>query len=167
MPRDLVLEKFVGPYGARETCPTWNLGGDVKAAETLLDPRWETAPAIDIRRLVPKSVCHGIFYTPEVHARVPRGAHPGLDLFKAGMDVYFRKKPEGKALHDVVAAAVAIRPSIGTWTQVCPFRDAKTGEWGCKAAEPAALDPTKGIEPAPVFALTQLDLGGFETTLSS
>lgn len=162
MPEHLRLPKFKG----RITCPTWNFGGDVEAARRMMIGNWDSAPAIDVRRIVPKSVCHGIFYTQEVHARIPDHAHAGLDLFKKGMEVYFQKKPEGKALHDIIAAAVAIRPKIGEWlTDIEPFLE--NGEWGTKPVHQGAMvDLTRGIEPAPICALISLDQAEFERTLA-
>lgn len=162
MPPGKVLEKFKG----KETCPTWNLTGNVEAALTLLNSDWEYAPAIPIRRLVPKSVCHGVLYTQEMHSRIPSGAHPGLDLFKKGMECYFKCKPEGKALHDVLATALAIHTQIGTWVEVEPYRTPQ-GEWGCRKADTSQGIPLIGrVEPAPIFALIDVNLDGFERALA-
>jgi pyrimidine-specific ribonucleoside hydrolase len=109
------LEKFKGKI----TCPTFNLGGDWRAAEYLTRG---INPPIKIRNFVSKNVCHGIFYNPEADALVPRGAHPGLDFIKDGMNHYFKKHPGGKALHDVIAAAAAIEPEIGMWKPVSLYR---------------------------------------------
>ncbi len=109
VPEHLILDKFKG----RKTCPTFNLNGNPEAAQFLLNPDWGGCPAIDSRFLVPKNVCHGVFYTQEVHARIPDGAHSGLDLLKSGMTEYFKRKPEGKALHDVIAAVAACNKEQG------------------------------------------------------
>ena len=126
VPEYLQLDKFKGKI----TCPTWNLGGDVEAALAMLEPSYEKAPNIPLRRIVSKNVCHGVFYTQETHASIPNGMHAGLDLIKKGMEVYFKNKPQGKALHDLVAAAAAIDPDIATWVDVEPYRE--NGEWGCR-----------------------------------
>lgn len=123
VPPELRLEKFNG----RITCPTFNLGGDWRAAEYLA--RSVSSP-IPNRKFVPKNVCHGIIHSPEADELVPRGAHPGLDFIKDGMNHYFKKHSNGKALHDVIAAAVAIEPEIGIWKQVSLYRT-KNNEWGC------------------------------------
>ena len=47
------------------------------------------------------------------------------------MNFYFNRHPCGKALHDVIAAAAAIDPTIGTWKRVSLYRT-KNNEWGCK-----------------------------------
>lgn len=122
LPPNMVLTKFKD----RITCPTYNLGGDTKAARYLLcdDPT-----PISVRRLVPKSLCHGIFYTPKVDEIIPFGAHEGLDFIKRGMNAYFKKHPNGKALHDIIAAVAALNPEIFSWTSITPYTD-KNG-WGC------------------------------------
>lgn len=151
MPEHLVLEKFKG----RETCPTWNLGGDAYAADAMLGPISD----IPDRRLVPKSVCHGVFYTHETHALIPDGAHAGLDLLKEGMALYLKKSPEGKPLHDLIAAACAICLSIGEWVQVEPYQS--RGEWGCKSPS------TVRAGCPPIYALTELKMDAFVRVLSS
>lgn len=125
MPEELRLPKFAG----RLTCPSFNVNGDPKAALWLFG-----SGQIPEKRLVTKSVCHGIFYDRASDEKVPRGAHAGLDLLKDGMQVYFRKHPGGKALHDVVAAVLALRPELGQWVPAVPYRE--NGEWGCRAPVP-------------------------------
>jgi pyrimidine-specific ribonucleoside hydrolase len=149
VPPEYRLPKFAG----KETCPTFNLGGDYRAALELL--RTEK-PHIPKRRLVPKNVCHGIFYNPEVDARIPRGHYPGLDLLKDGMAYYFKGHPGGKALHDVIAAVVAIEPSMGTWVPVELYRTPR-GEWGSRKVEPS---------PEAVEIMVALDLPRFERVLT-
>jgi pyrimidine-specific ribonucleoside hydrolase len=123
VPAEFVLEKFKG----KNTCLTFNLGGDKKAAEFLIcNPN----PPIPYRRFVTKNVCHGIFHSPEVNEQIPSGAHAGLDFIKDGMNFYFKRNPGGKALHDVIAAAAAIEPEIATWKSAFLYRNNKN-EWGC------------------------------------
>jgi hypothetical protein len=163
MPSGTVLEKFKG----RETCPTWNLNGNVQAAKALLNTHYMGNPGIPMRRIVPKSVCHGMIYTQDIHAQVPSGVHPGLDLFKQGMDVYFRGRPEGKALHDVLATVAALDPGAFTWVEACPFRDDKTGEWGCERPPPPSMDIDRSDAYSDtVFALVRASVGAFIKTLS-
>lgn len=123
VPPEFRLAKFDGKI----TCPTFNLGGDWRAAEYLTR---NISPPIEIRKFVPKNVCHGIIHGPETNEQIPSGVHPGLDFIKSGMNHYFKKYPNGKALHDVIAAAAAIDPSIGIWKQVSLYRT-KNNEWGC------------------------------------
>ena len=113
------LPKFAG----RVTCPTFNLNGDVKAALALID-----TPRIRVKHFVTKNVCHGIFYNEST--QLPDGAHPGLDLLKRGMRIYMRDHAGGKPLHDCIAAAAAIDPTIIEWVDGHIYRE--RGEWGTK-----------------------------------
>lgn len=149
VPPELRLEKFKG----RLTCPTFNLNGDPHAALELLG---DSSP-IRVRKMVSKNVCHGIIWGPEFNDKIPSGAHAGLDLVKDGMRHYFNRHPNGKALHDVVAATAALSPSVGTWKEVIPYRS--KGEWGCH--EP----PTK--TPDTPTIMIALDMGGFVKAMAS
>jgi inosine-uridine nucleoside N-ribohydrolase len=126
VPPELRLEKFAG----RNTCPTFNFNGDPEGAMMAL-----TSPQIHLRQLVSKNVCHGVAYDREMHEWV--GKHkdksPGLELMYKGMDIYLRKKPEGKLFHDPLAAAAVVDPSVCTFKQVKMYR--QKGEWGAQEAE--------------------------------
>jgi pyrimidine-specific ribonucleoside hydrolase len=126
MPPETQLPKFAGLL----TCPTFNLNGDPKAALKLLDLKFTE---IKTRRMVPKSICHGVFWGPEFNKKVPQGSHFGLDMIKRGMKVYFERHPQGKALHDVIAAVAAIETTLGSWVRVEPYR--QEGKWGCRHTE--------------------------------
>lgn len=128
VPEEHRLEKFRG----RTTCPTFNLNGDVRAAKELLGH-----PRMGKTRMVSKNVCHGFQYDKDFHAQVPSGAHAGLDLLREGMECYFEKHPDGKALHDVLAAALAVDPRAGTWATVVPTRE--RGEWGSLPVPESAI----------------------------
>jgi hypothetical protein len=119
VPEEYRLEKFKG----RETCPIFNLNGNPKASVALL-----ASDRIKHKHLVSKNVCHGFWFGPKRVNRIPRAAHPGLDLLLQGMEIYFKKHPEGKALHDILAAVLAIRPELAIWAQGEPYR--QKGEWG-------------------------------------
>lgn len=153
VPPEHRLPKFDGKL----TCRTFNLGGDSKAALGLLG----NGSPIQVRRMVSKNVCHGVFWGPEVNARIPSGAHPGLDLIKEGMSHYFKKRPDGKALHDTIAAAAAIDPSIGTWVAVRPYME--KGEWGCLPSETTESE----TQDSPPSIMISLDIEAFERTLVS
>lgn len=115
------LEKFKG----RTTCPTFNLGGDVKAALAILaDPR------IEERVLISKNVCHGVAWDRDFHDRVRalKRRTDGLELCLQGMDVYLRKNPQGKLLHDPLAMAHALNPLVCDTAHVKVYRE--RGEWG-------------------------------------
>lgn len=117
------LEKFAG----RETCPTFNLNGDVAAAKAVLAYR-----GFRSRRLVSKNVCHGVAWDREMHERVrpSKDAHSGLAMVFDAMELYLRNKPSGKLLHDPLAACAAIDPSFVTWAEVEVYRE--RGEWGSR-----------------------------------
>lgn len=119
------LEKFEG----RTTCPTFNLNGDPRAAEKLLCHN----PRTHWTYMVSKNVCHGLFLGRDDLDRIPRGAHAGLDMLIEGMGVYCKKKPEGKAVHDVLAAILALRTPVARWLRGEPYRT--KGEWGFKPWE--------------------------------
>jgi len=158
VPPEHRLAKFEG----RVTCPTFNLSGDIKAAKELLCGG--SFSPIDYRKLVPKNVCHGVFWDPEFNARIPNGAHPGLDLIKEGMSFYFTRHPNGKALHDVIAAVAALSPHIGTWAPVEPYYE--KGEWGCRPVDMLVHSLTlDGADP--VCIMTSLDKPNFEAALAS
>lgn len=132
VPEEHRLEKFKGKI----TCPTFNLNGNVEAAKDLLGHR-----RMGRTRMVSKNVCHGFRYDKDMHAQVPAGSHRGLDLMREGMDCYFDKHPDGKALHDVLAAVLAIDPRSGTWANVVPIRE--KGEWGSWPVPESALGSVK------------------------
>jgi pyrimidine-specific ribonucleoside hydrolase len=156
VPPEHRLPKFSG----KTTCPTFNLGGDRRAAGELLCNKPLPIPIV---RLVAKNVCHGMFYSRDVDWRVPTGAHPGLDFIKKGMGYYFQKHPGGKALHDVVAAVVALNPQIGTWARVLPYCE-RNGEWGCHSYDEMTHNDSDTEEP-PVI-LTSIDKKEFERNLA-
>jgi inosine-uridine nucleoside N-ribohydrolase len=137
VPEEHRLEKFRG----KTTCPTFNLNGDVPAAKELLGH-----PRMGKTRMVSKNVCHGFRYDKDMHAQVASGAHRGLDLLREGMDCYFGKHPDGKALHDVLAAVLAIDPRAGTWANVVPIRE--KGEWGSWPVPESALGAVKVLVAA-------------------
>ncbi|MBX2802997.1 MAG: nucleoside hydrolase [Myxococcales bacterium] len=139
VPAEQQLEKFRG----LTTCPTYNLNGDPRSALlALADPR------ILHRRFVSKNVCHGVVYDGELHetvgARIEAladGAHRhSLQLVHRGMEHYLRRKPEGKAFHDPLAACCALTPEIGTWAEVELYR--QKGKWGSRLAPPAERNAT-------------------------
>jgi pyrimidine-specific ribonucleoside hydrolase len=126
VPEEYRLEKFKG----KETCPTFNLNGNIEAAKNIV--------ATDIfkcKRFVSKNVCHGIIYDNEMHERIKPYRHNniGLNLIVEGMSKYLSKKPDGKAFHDPLAACVAIS------TDCCDFREVEIyrqkGEWGARLKE--------------------------------
>lgn len=126
VPPELILPKFAG----MTTCPTYNLNADLYAASVLLFGRRRP----EVIRMVSKNVCHGVFFSPADIERAPKGAHAGLDLMLEGMTRYCERHPEGKALHDVVAAVLTLRTTqAGIWVRGSPYM--VRGCWGFTRAD--------------------------------
>lgn len=119
IPKENRLEKFDGKL----TCATFNLNGNPLAAEKLL------SILITERRLISKNVCHAAIFTKkDAEILVPfRNNNKGLDLFLKAVEL------KEKALHDTVAALLAIDPSKAVWAEVIPYR--KRGEWGSQKVQ--------------------------------
>jgi inosine-uridine nucleoside N-ribohydrolase len=126
VPPELQIEKFKG----LTTCPTFNLGGDRKAAELVL-----AHDGFGIRRFVSKNVCHRVIYDQRMHETFTqlKDKSPSLALIWQGMDTYLKNRPKGKMLHDPLAACCAIDPSIATWAEVELYHE--RGEWGARLRE--------------------------------
>lgn len=61
VPPEHRLPKFAG----KETCQTFNLGADRKAAQEVID-----SSKIRLKRFVSKNVCHGVIYDRAMHERI-------------------------------------------------------------------------------------------------
>lgn len=125
VPPELQLEKFKG----LTTCPTHNLMGDKKAADLVA-----VSDRLGTKFYVSKNVCHRVYYDATMHAHLAtlRETAPHLDLIWQGMEVYLQKRPQGKLLHDPLAACCAIDPTIATWAEVEVYR--QKAEWGARLA---------------------------------
>lgn len=123
VPPEHRLKKFEG----LETCPTFNFNGAPTTALAML-----SNPHHDRRLLVSKNVCHGVAWDRDFHARVGalQDRTPGLELVYRGMALYLAKKPEGKKLHDLLALACAIDPTVCTFARVEVYRE--DGKWGSR-----------------------------------
>lgn len=123
VPEEYRLEKFKG----KVTCPTFNFNGDIPSALKMLNEQ-----CIAERILVSKNVCHSVVYDKDIHQEMShhKDKNLGLKIIYEGMTKYLEKHPKGKALHDPLAACVALNPGI------CEFRKVKMyyskGEWGAK-----------------------------------
>ncbi|WP_052248513.1 nucleoside hydrolase [Chryseobacterium taiwanense] len=119
VPKENRLEKFDGKI----TCATFNLNGNPLAAEKLL-----SIPMTE-RRLISKNVCHAAVFTKkDAEMLIPfRNENKGLKLFLKAVEL------KEKALHDTVAALLAIDPSKAVWAEVIPYR--QRGEWGSKEVQ--------------------------------
>jgi len=155
VPPEHRLPKFAG----RETCPSFNPNGDVKAFLGML-----SEPRLHERVLVSKNVCHGVAWDRDFHERVkalPRRT-AGLELVLGGMELYLQKNPLGKLLHDPLAACVAIDRSVCGLARVEAYRE--KGEWGSRVPElPSLGDPDGG---ANAWITTSVDRERFFSVLT-
>ncbi len=147
VPQERQLPQFRG----KTMCPSYNLDGALQATRAAL-----SAPGVGSRRFVSKNVCHGVFYDAVLHTTVGavKDRSLSLQLIWQGMEAYLHKNPQGKKLHDPVAACCAIDKSIGTWAEVALFRH--KGGWG------ARLEPGSGT-----FIITGYDRTRFVEVLTA
>lgn len=122
VPKEKQLDKFAGKI----TCPTYNLNGNPKAALSLLGSN-----SFGQIRMVGKNVCHGFVFDADDAKSITLGKHTGLDLMVDGLNVYCNKKPQGKAMHDILAALMLLDPEYGEWVDGEPFRE--KGLWGFRS----------------------------------
>lgn len=140
VPPEFRLKKFEG----KATCPTFNFNGSPREAEQLLASGVPTL-------LVSKNVCHGVCWDEAFHSRV--AALPkvtaGVRLAYEGMAHYLKNKPEGKLIHDPLALAVAIDPSV------CEFRGVEVyrskGEWGSKLSPGSSVQISISVNRERLF----------------
>lgn len=122
LPLEKQLDKFIG----KVTCPTYNLNGNHKASLKLLG-----SDSFGLIRMVGKNVCHGFMFNDSDANALIKGKHAGLDLMIDGLKVYCKKKPQGKAMHDILAALMLLNPEYGEWVDGEPFRE--KGCWGFRS----------------------------------
>ena len=98
--------------GDRVTARSHNLSQNPLAANAVLETR-----CIARKELIPKDLTHGLFYDRNLHSRVAiaRRQHAALGLIHRMMELFLARHPKGKRLHDPLAAAVAIEPTICTF----------------------------------------------------
>lgn len=137
-------EDRLGKFNGKLTCPSFNPGGAPKQTLELL-----ANPNIQHKLFVSKNVCHGVVWDAETQRVFSRmvarnlgiepptaetwtdAVRPGLRTMLYGLACYLRDKGKAKAIHDLVAAAVALDESV------CRFSDEveiywKKGEWGAR-----------------------------------
>jgi len=115
------LPKFEG----RITCESYNFGHDPKGALAAV-----RSSRILNRRLVGKNVTHSVVWDATMQRSLSRqtSLSPGLELAVEAMNVYLRAHPEGKLLHDPLAAAALIDPGAFTWVEADILY--RNGQWG-------------------------------------
>jgi len=140
VPPDKQLDKFKG----KQTCATWNFGGNVPAAQAAL-----ASMAIERKICVSKNVCHSVYYDDQFHMALraaaaiqakeaPKGARAiAFEMMYDAMDEYLRHKPGGKKMHDPLALATALDESVCELVEVKLF--CQKGQWG------SILQPGSGV----------------------
>ncbi|HET9622078.1 MAG TPA: nucleoside hydrolase [Kofleriaceae bacterium] len=133
------LAKFDG----RTRCESFNFGGDKKATQAAL-----ASPQIARRDLVSKNVTHGFAWDAALQARLRARADlsAGAALACEAMDLYLRDHPEGKLLHDPLAACAIVDRDAFTWAEV--EVDYERGQWGAQAAAGTQTFITIGLDAA-------------------
>ena len=136
------LPKFAG----RALCESHNLGGDDKGALLALG-----SPQIGVRQLVSKNVTHALAWDGAVHALMAphRTARAGIAVAYDAMSRYLEERPEGKLLHDPLAAAAIVEPGIFTWQEVEVIH--ARGQWGARAASGTGTFITTSVDRARVL----------------
>lgn len=105
------------------------LRGDKKAALAAL-----ASERVAHRDLVSKNVTHGIVWDAALQARLlaAPGLSPGTVLAREGMALYLSHRPEGKLLHDPLAACAVLDRDAFTWAPVEVTYG--RGQWGARPA---------------------------------
>ncbi|GAA0947264.1 nucleoside hydrolase [Actinocorallia libanotica] len=142
-------ERRLAKFDGLTACPTFNFNGEPQAALSALS---DAAP-IARRELVSKNVTHGVRYDRAFHERLEphRDATPGLALIWRGMDLYLRRRPGGKLLHDPTAACAAIDPSIAVWAEAEITRE--PGGWAARPQPGTRTFITTGLDHDALFAV--------------
>jgi pyrimidine-specific ribonucleoside hydrolase len=114
------LAKFAGSV----TRESFNFGHDAKGALRAL-----SSDRVRERRLVSKNVTHKVAWDSATQRWTGTlDLTPGAELAREAMAVYLRERPDGKLLHDPLAAAAALDPAAFGWLEVEVFRE--QGRWG-------------------------------------
>ena len=134
------LQKFRDAHHS----PTFNFGAAAKGVELTL--RNQGVGAV---YTVGKNVCHRNICSADMlaqiraatldvaawtQAQLPRSLR-AMQLMVHGLEVYLALHPNGKKLHDPLAACAALAPGVCTWEEVRIKPGARKGEWGCVKAK--------------------------------
>jgi inosine-uridine nucleoside N-ribohydrolase len=138
------LPKFAG----RALCESHNLGGDDKGALLAL-----ASPQIALRQLVSKNVTHGLAWDRAFHEQIqPHCAErAGVATAFDAMSRYLADHPEGKLLHDPLAAVAILEPALFTWEEVEVIH--ARGQWGARAAKETGTFITTSVDASRVAAV--------------
>ncbi|MEO3782336.1 nucleoside hydrolase [Actinocorallia sp. B10E7] len=142
-------ERRLAKFDGLTACPTFNFNGEPVAALMALD---DSAPIVR-RELVSKNVTHGVRYDRVFHERLApcRDRTAGLALIHQGMELYLRRRPGGKLLHDPTAACAAIDPSVADWAEARITRE--PGGWAARPARGTRTFITTGLDHDRLFAV--------------
>ncbi len=131
--------------------PSWNVGGACGATTRLL-----ASQKIKKRFFVSKNVTHQVIYDYAMHEHLKPFIHnnQALELIWKGMNHYLMKHPEGKKVHDLLAAACAVDPRICQFKEVDIFYE-KNGikgknipHWGAREAHDTNTFISINYDPA-------------------
>jgi pyrimidine-specific ribonucleoside hydrolase len=136
-------ERRLAKFDGRTLCESFNFGGDKKATQVAL-----ASAQIARRDLVAKNVTHGFAWDAALQARLrARGdLTAGAALACEAMDLYLREHPDGKLLHDPLAACAIVDRDAFTWAEVEVVYE--RGQWGAKAADGTQTFITTGLDAA-------------------
>lgn len=96
------------------------------------------------KELVSKNVTHGVVWDAEFQRALPPDVPRGVEMMREAMAIYLELAPEGKALHDPLAACAAIDPAVLEWAEVRVLYEA--GRWGAEAAEDTGTFISIGVD---------------------
>jgi pyrimidine-specific ribonucleoside hydrolase len=136
-------EQRLAKFDGRTYCESFNFGGDKKATLAAL-----ASPQIAQRDLVSKNVTHGFAWGPDLQARLLArpDLHAGAALACDAMAVYLREHPEGKLLHDPLAACAVLDRDAFLWEEVEVLYE--RGQWGARPASGTGTFITLAVDPA-------------------
>lgn len=129
-------EARIAKFDGRVTCPTYNLNGNPTASRYILE-----TTRVRFASLVSKNVCHAAVAMPEDLEGIP-SSHEGFELLRRAVDRFARRGR--KALHDLVAVALALDPGAAQWVEGRPYR--QKGEWGFEAEPGSPRRITIGLD---------------------
>jgi pyrimidine-specific ribonucleoside hydrolase len=137
VPEQHRLAKFAG----RSTCESFNFGGDKRATLAAL-----SSDRIARRDLVSKNVTHGITWDADLQRRLRLAPDlsPGVQLAYEAMAVFLAQRPEGKLLHDPLAACAILNRDTFTWASVDVTYS--RGEWGAVSAPASTTSITLAVD---------------------
>jgi pyrimidine-specific ribonucleoside hydrolase len=138
-------ERRLAKFDGRTLCESFNFGGDKKATQTAL-----ASSQIMQRDLVSKNVTHGFAWDQHLQSRLLAASelHAGAALAREAMAVYLQEHPEGKLLHDPLAACAILDRDAFAWEEVEVLYE--RGQWGATLRRGTGTFITVAVAPARV-----------------